>query len=101
MAASLGLLAPVIAPPSCRPAPTVWWPTAAIDADEFYDYLLAHSPKFVASRRAAEERFACGEYGQPLLACDRLAEDAPNLDIKTIAGAAPSTPRQCRCPEQR
>jgi prevent-host-death family protein len=49
---------------------------SAIDADEFYDYLLAHSPEFVAGRRAAEERFARGEYGQPL--DDALAE----LDIE-------------------
>ncbi len=39
---------------------------SAIDADEFYDYVLAHAPEFVAGRRAAEERFARGEYGQPL-----------------------------------
>jgi len=39
---------------------------SAIDAEEFYDYLLAHSPEFVAGREAAEERFAHGEYGEPL-----------------------------------
>jgi prevent-host-death family protein len=37
-----------------------------IDAEEFYDYVLAHSPEFVAGRKAAEERFARGEYGEPL-----------------------------------
>ena len=30
---------------------------SAIDAEEFYDYVLAHSPEFVAGRKAAEERF--------------------------------------------
>jgi len=39
---------------------------SAIDAEEFYDYVLAHSPEFVAGRKAAEERFARGEYGEPL-----------------------------------
>jgi prevent-host-death family protein len=39
---------------------------AAIDAEEFYDYVLAHSPEFAAGRKAAEERFARGEYGEPL-----------------------------------
>lgn len=37
-----------------------------IDAEEFYDYVLAHSPEFVTGRKAAEERFARGEYGEPL-----------------------------------
>lgn len=39
---------------------------SAIDADEFYDYVLARSPDFVAGRAAAEARFARGEYGEPL-----------------------------------
>ncbi|MGB8963878.1 MAG: type II toxin-antitoxin system Phd/YefM family antitoxin [Pseudonocardiaceae bacterium] len=39
---------------------------SAIDADEFYDYVLAHSPEFVAGRKAAEERFTRGEYGATL-----------------------------------
>jgi prevent-host-death family protein len=38
-----------------------------IDAEEFYDYVLAHSPEFVAGRKAAEERFACGEFGSRLM----------------------------------
>lgn len=37
-----------------------------IDADEFYDYVLARSPEFVSGRQAAEKRFARGEYGQSL-----------------------------------
>lgn len=38
----------------------------SIDDEEFYDCVLAHSPEFVAGRKAAEERFARGEYGEPL-----------------------------------
>ncbi len=52
---------------------------SAIDAEEFYDYVLAHSPEFVAGRKAAEERFARGEYGEPL--DDVIAElDAEDQD---------------------
>lgn len=53
---------------------------AAIDAEEFYDYVVAHSPEFVAGRRAAEERFARGEYGQPLddVLAELDAEDSPD-----------------------
>jgi prevent-host-death family protein len=39
---------------------------SAIDAEAFYDYVLARSPEFVAGRQAAEVRFARGEYGEPL-----------------------------------
>lgn len=28
-----------------------------IDAEEFYDYVLAHCPEFATGRKAAEERF--------------------------------------------
>ncbi len=45
---------------------------SAIEAEEFYDYVLARTPEFVAGRKAAEERFARGEYGQRL--DDVLAE---------------------------
>jgi len=39
---------------------------SAIDADEFYDYVPAHSPEFVTGRKAAEEeRFARGDTGSP------------------------------------
>ncbi|MGH3448744.1 MAG: type II toxin-antitoxin system Phd/YefM family antitoxin [Nocardioidaceae bacterium] len=55
---------------------------SAIDAEEFYDYVLARAPEFVAGRKAAEERFARGEYGQPLE--DVLAE----LDAEESSGAA-------------
>lgn len=51
-----------------------------IDAEEFYDYILAHSPEFVAGRKLAEERFAQGEYGQPLddVIAELDAEDDPD-----------------------
>ncbi|MGQ0775327.1 MAG: type II toxin-antitoxin system Phd/YefM family antitoxin [Pseudonocardiales bacterium] len=45
---------------------------APIDAEAFYDYVLAHAPEFVTGRKAAEERFARGEFGRPL--DDVLAE---------------------------
>ena len=49
-----------------------------MDAEEFYDYVLAHSPEFVTGRKAAEER-ARGEYGEPL--DDVIAElDAEDQD---------------------
>ncbi len=53
---------------------------SAIDADEFYDYVLAHAPSFVAGRKAAEERFARGEYGEPLddVIAELEAEDHPD-----------------------
>lgn len=52
---------------------------APIDAEEFYDYLLARSPEFVSGRAAAEERFAQGEFGQRL--DDVIAElDAEERD---------------------
>ena len=53
---------------------------SAIDAEEFYDYVLAHSPEFVAGRKAAEERFARGEYGKPLddVIAELDAEDNPD-----------------------
>jgi len=53
---------------------------SAIDAEEFYDYVLAHSPDFVAARKAAEERFARGEYGEPLddVLAELDAEDKPD-----------------------
>lgn len=52
---------------------------SAIDAEEFYDYVLAHSPEFVAGRKAAEERFARGEYGAQLddVLAELDAEDEP------------------------
>lgn len=53
-----------------------------IDAEEFYDYVLAHSPEFVAGREAAEERFARGDYGKPL--DDVIAE----LDAEDRSGTA-------------
>lgn len=37
-----------------------------IDAEESCDYVLARAPEFAAGRRAAEERFARGEYGERL-----------------------------------
>lgn len=55
---------------------------SAIDAEEFYDYVLAHSPEFAAGRKAAEERFARGEYGQPL---DGVIAE---LDAEDDSGAA-------------
>ena len=55
---------------------------SAIDAEEFYDYVLAHSPEFAAGRKVAEERFARGEYGQPL--DDVIAE----LDAEDNSGTA-------------
>ena len=55
---------------------------SAIDAEEFYDYVLAHAPEFAAGRKAAEERFARGEYGQQL--DDVIAE----LDAEDNSGAA-------------
>lgn len=39
---------------------------APIDAEAFYDYVLAHAPEYVAGRRAAEDRFTRGEFGRPL-----------------------------------
>ncbi|HWR49094.1 MAG TPA: type II toxin-antitoxin system Phd/YefM family antitoxin [Pseudonocardiaceae bacterium] len=45
---------------------------APIDAEAFYDYVLAHAPEFVAGRKAAEERFARGDFGR--LLDDVLAE---------------------------
>lgn len=53
---------------------------SAIDAEEFYDYVLAHSPEFVAGRKAAEERFARGEYGERLedVLAELDAEDTPD-----------------------
>jgi len=53
---------------------------SAIDAEEFYDYVLARSPEFVAGRKAAEERFARGEYGERLDAvlAELDAEDEPD-----------------------
>ena len=54
---------------------------SAIDAEDFYDYVLAHSPEVAVGRKAAEERFARGEYGQPL--DDVIAE----LDTEGNSGA--------------
>jgi len=53
---------------------------SAINAEEFYDYVLAHSPEFVAGRKAAEERFAGGEYGERLddVLAELDAEDTPD-----------------------
>ncbi|MGH3899147.1 MAG: type II toxin-antitoxin system Phd/YefM family antitoxin [Pseudonocardiaceae bacterium] len=53
---------------------------SAIDAEEFYDYVLAHSPEFAAGRKAAEERFARSEFGEPLddVIADLDAEDNPS-----------------------
>lgn len=53
---------------------------AAIDAEEFYDYVLAHSAEFVVGRKAAEERFARGEYGGSLdeVIAELDAEDNPD-----------------------
>lgn len=53
---------------------------SAIDAEEFYDYVLAHSPEFVAGRKDAEERFARGEYGERLgdVLAELDAEDTPD-----------------------
>jgi prevent-host-death family protein len=50
-----------------------------IDVEEFHDYVLANAPEFVEGRRAAEERFARGEYGQPLedVMAELEAEDGP------------------------
>lgn len=57
---------------------------SAIDAEEFYDYVLAHSPEFVVGRKAAEERFARGEYGEVL--DDVIAElDAEDTSSATSA----------------
>jgi prevent-host-death family protein len=53
-----------------------------IDAEEFYDYVLANAPEFVQGRKAADERFARGEYGQPL--DDVMAE----LDADERPGSA-------------
>ncbi|MGH3420242.1 MAG: type II toxin-antitoxin system prevent-host-death family antitoxin [Streptosporangiaceae bacterium] len=39
---------------------------APIDAEAFYDYVLAHAHEYVAGRRAAEDRFTRGEFGRPL-----------------------------------
>jgi prevent-host-death family protein len=52
---------------------------SAVDAEEFYDYVLAHSPHFVAGRKAAQERFARGEYGERLddVLVELDAEDKP------------------------
>jgi len=53
---------------------------SAIDTEEFYDYVLAHSPEFLAGRKAAEERFARGEYGERLddVLAELDAEDGPD-----------------------
>jgi len=55
--------------------------SSAIDAEEFYDYVLAHSPEFAAGRKAAEKRFARGEYGKPL---DHVIAE---LDAEDTSGA--------------
>ncbi len=53
---------------------------SAIDTEQFYDYVLAHSPEFVAGRKAAEERFARGEYGERLddVLAELDADDKPD-----------------------
>jgi prevent-host-death family protein len=45
---------------------------SAIDAEEFYDYVLAHAPEFVRGRQEADDAIARGEPGVPL--ADVLAE---------------------------
>ncbi len=45
---------------------------SAIDAEEFYDYVLAHAPEFVRGRQEADDAIAHGELGVPL--ADVLAE---------------------------
>jgi hypothetical protein len=45
---------------------------SAIDAEEFYDYVLAHAPEFVRGRQEADDAIAGGELGVPL--ADVLAE---------------------------
>ncbi|MBV9140046.1 MAG: type II toxin-antitoxin system Phd/YefM family antitoxin [Pseudonocardiales bacterium] len=39
---------------------------APIDAEAFYDDVLAYAPEFVAGHKAAEERFARGDFGRGL-----------------------------------
>lgn len=39
---------------------------SAIDAEEFYDYVLAHAPEFVRGRQEADDAIARGELGVPL-----------------------------------
>lgn len=39
---------------------------SAIDAEAFYDYVLAHAPEFVRGRQEADEAIALGELGKPL-----------------------------------
>ncbi len=45
---------------------------SAIDAEGFYDYVLAHAPEFVRGRQEADDAIARGELGVPL--ADVLAE---------------------------
>lgn len=45
-----------------------WWPRESVEVD----YVLAHFPEFVDGRKAADERFARGQYGERL--DDVLAE---------------------------
>ena len=45
---------------------------SAIDAEEFYDYVLAHAPEFARGRQEADDAIARGELGIPL--ADMLAE---------------------------
>lgn len=39
---------------------------SAIDAEEFYDYVLAHGPEFVRGRQEADDAITLGELGVPL-----------------------------------
>lgn len=36
-----------------------------IDQDALYDFLIENAPEYVASRKAADERIAAGDYGTP------------------------------------
>ncbi len=37
-----------------------------VDADDLYDYVLAHAPEYVQNMREADEAIARGEVGRPL-----------------------------------
>jgi len=39
---------------------------SAIDAEAFYDYVLAQAPEFVRGRQEADEEISRGELGKPL-----------------------------------
>ena len=45
---------------------------SVIDAEEFYDYVLAHAPEFVRGCQEADDAIGRGELGIPL--ADVLAE---------------------------